>query len=347
MDTTKADPENVVRWRETAKMIHNQYNIVAYPTFLFFSPDGKIVHREQGYKAAASFMALANTAMNSKSQYYTFLENYRVGKKDYSMMPDMANEALKMKEKSLASEIAQDYITHVLLPLKDDSLYTPQHIQFMSKYLSSKNSKVFQVFYKHPEKIDAAMHRPGYAKSTIDYVITGEEIAPKLETALKENNEPDWSSIAEKVQKKYTPDYAERNIIKAKVRWYRYHTDKFKTHWPEYIQYAIMDIDKYGSDTTNFLQEGNLNNIAWDTFLHSNDKTQIRTVTKWMQSLVRRSGYKDVYFMDTYANLLYKAGQTAEALAIEEKVAAIAPQSKLYIATLDKMKTGQPTWPVQ
>src|ERR1700761_5246017 len=50
LDTSKRDDENVKQWYADAHMIKEQYKIHAFPTFLFFSPDGEIVHRGQGYQ---------------------------------------------------------------------------------------------------------------------------------------------------------------------------------------------------------------------------------------------------------------------------------------------------------
>ena len=56
MDKTKADNERVKQWYATAQMIEKQCHILSYPTYLFFSPEGVLVHKERGYKAAKSFL---------------------------------------------------------------------------------------------------------------------------------------------------------------------------------------------------------------------------------------------------------------------------------------------------
>ncbi len=46
----------------TSKNFIEKYKITNYPTYLFFTPEGKIAHREVGYKSADDFIAVANAA---------------------------------------------------------------------------------------------------------------------------------------------------------------------------------------------------------------------------------------------------------------------------------------------
>ncbi|WP_431213591.1 thioredoxin family protein [Puia sp. P3] len=52
MDTSRADDAEKKSRYADAHFLIEQYGINAYPTFLFFSPDGRIVHRDMGYKTA-------------------------------------------------------------------------------------------------------------------------------------------------------------------------------------------------------------------------------------------------------------------------------------------------------
>jgi hypothetical protein len=107
-----------------------------------------------------------------------------------------------------------------------------------------------------------------------------------------------------------------------------------------------------------------LNIIAWDIFNHCDDRAVLAKALSWSElSIVvaRPSTHPDTeaypaQSVDTKANLLYKLGRVDEAIATEQ--AAIeqvntdlqkAGRARLHqgdglIATLEKMRKGDPTW---
>ncbi len=74
MDKTnsQADPK-------LAAKLEKEYEIRSYPTYLFFDQNGKVVHKFVGATKASAFLAEAKNAMNSETQYYTMIDNFRSG----------------------------------------------------------------------------------------------------------------------------------------------------------------------------------------------------------------------------------------------------------------------------
>ncbi|HEX4851005.1 MAG TPA: thioredoxin family protein, partial [Puia sp.] len=128
--------------------IQHQYNILNFPSFLFFSNDGKIVHKDVGYKDVNDFIVVAKNATTAKGQYYTLLENYRSNKKDYVSMNLLAKQALKLNDNEIADTIAQDYIENYLLKLTDDKIFTEDNIRFIEMFTNSSKDEGFSFFYK-------------------------------------------------------------------------------------------------------------------------------------------------------------------------------------------------------
>ncbi len=58
-------------------------------------------------------------------------------------------------------------------------------------------------------------------------------------------------------------------------------------------------------------------------------------------------GKGDPTQIDTYANLLYKAGKNQEALEREQRAFELSEgQDKEITGHLERMKAGEPTWPI-
>src|SRR5581483_1313081 len=64
MDKTDLDNDDVKKWYNDASIIQRNYSVSAFPTFLFFDPNGKPIHRAVGYKNSADFVSLAKDALN-------------------------------------------------------------------------------------------------------------------------------------------------------------------------------------------------------------------------------------------------------------------------------------------
>src|SRR5438128_2712589 len=105
-DKTSKDNDYVRSWYKYADDINREYNIIGYPTYLFFSPGGRIVHRDMSAKIyPLDFIAVANAALDPKKQYYTLLSEYRSGKRDIGVMQQLARATKSVGDKSIVEQI--------------------------------------------------------------------------------------------------------------------------------------------------------------------------------------------------------------------------------------------------
>ena len=92
----------------------------------------------------------------------------------------------------------------------------------------------------------------------------------------------------------------------------------------KYIAYATAYCENWlmKKDIKPFLKEAysdDLNSIARDFFEKVNDKTALKNALRWSERSLEISP-NNHYFLDTYANLLYKLGKKNKAIAIQKKV---------------------------
>jgi len=129
MDSTKDDNEYTQSWYADAIKIAKDYNVQAYPTYLFFSPAGMVVHRGAGGISAKGFMALAKDAMNPARQYYTLLANYHPENMNLQEMRRKA-DSLRYIGPELAEKIAVDYLNKV----SPNDLYNRDNLLFLREF---------------------------------------------------------------------------------------------------------------------------------------------------------------------------------------------------------------------
>lgn len=352
MDSTKEDNNFTRSWHKTAKEIGTIYRIEAYPTFLFLSPAGEVVYKDYGYKAPDKFMQVAKDALTPSKQYYALVRAYKKGKKDYANIPNLITMSKQLGDTINYHPLLKDYYAY-LQSLEKNKLYTKDNITFIASTISKQSQYPFRMFYPDGKEVDNIMRKEGYAKKVVDEVIIKEKVNPFL-NAVTGKAEPDWNVLYNTIAKDYQGDYADFAVMQAKMNWY-YHQGNM-------LKFAIIlndKMEKYGSDTTIMGEDFRLNTRAFILFEKINNIAELKRITGWMAGVVRR-GEKATgdhtqywpYYMDTYANLLYKVGETPSAIKWQELALTKGRElgiDKGYIKTiegnLDDMKKGKPTWP--
>jgi thioredoxin-related protein len=343
MDSTKQDGDDVRRWYEIAHDFGIRYQIHSYPSYLFLSPDGDLVHKAVGSMDTPKFISLLEEAIDPKKQYYTLLYKYEKGLLSYQEMPYLANAAKNVRDDSLSHLIADDYMHHYLGKLPSTRLWTKENIQFVDAYknIIAFNDLVFQRYLGDKNMIDSIMDRPGYSYRLINYVAYNQEVDPQVKTGIANGIEPHWLSIEKALETKYGHGYVEKNILKGRVEYY-----KMRKEWTNYVKYFVKQIEL--SNVQNWPKSGfniiALNNDAFEIFKYSNDKKELEKGLSLIDKALSMEDKPGANEMDTRANLLYKLGRKREALTLEEESRNLAPEDKVIEATYDKMKNNLPTW---
>ncbi len=288
MDTSKKDNEEIKKMYGDAHKILNEYDVNAYPSFLFFSPNGKLMHRTAGGYNENLFIALADDALNPEKQYYRLLTDFQNGKKDTSVMKQLARTTKLIGDIKLAQQIATEYISNLknrrqftkdniqfirefsqsekaqqiankyILSLQERELYNIDDISLMRDFLKSSKDRSFTFFYSHARRIDEIM-KDKYTEVYVKGIIAKEEIDPILTARIKSKGmDPDWNKIKAEITKKYNKMYADRVVAGAKVSWYG-----LKKNYPEWTKSIITSVE-LADDMNNWYY---INNSVWSVFL--------------------------------------------------------------------------------
>lgn len=342
-DSTKDDNEATRIWYPDAHQIITEYKITAYPTFLFLSPDGNIVHKGIGYQPTYDFVSLAAEALNPDKQYYTLLKQYKDGEKHYASTAYLAVAAKKLNDPETAYRIAADYEHNYLEKLNDADFCTRENLTFFREFAKNLTSKarIFGWYLHHAEIVDSIMQQKEYSKRFVNYIIFKEEINPRIETAQKEKGAPDWRMISKIIDRKFGNVYVEDNLLLAKVNWYQIAKD-----WKNYTKYLILksERDSIANMPKSFSSMAVLNHTAWEIFQHSDVQEELEKALVWSNLAMDMASRLNPNIMDTKANLLYKLNKKQEALALEEKASDLAPKDMGIQGAYQKMKEGKPTW---
>ena len=383
IDSTSSDDDYVKSWYADAKSIDAQYKLTAYPSFLFLSPEGNLVYRDLGYRDAAAFLQLLSNATNPQSLvYFNQLNAYKNGLLENPGDKRLALYAQSIGEDKLAQDIARQFIqntgnlgllteSNILFvanvahnrPLADslaeaykagyldrldtNALFKANHFEFMNNFprLIRSNDKIFYLCYYRSAKVDSFVKSAGYGRLISYIVIEEEELRQKLLcNGQPVETNPDWHSLRETIQKKYALVNADSMVMDYAMEYY-----KALQQYPAYCRTLIERERRFGPFGVLPAVDFDLNNMAWELFLHSDDRKQLQLALSWSQKAVhigKTKGNKGIWanWMDTEANLQYKLGNTSHAMAIEKEAVALDPGEQDFQVNLSKMKRGAPTW---
>jgi thioredoxin-related protein len=356
-DKTAKDNDRVKSWYADANALSAEFAVTKLPTYLFFTPDGELIHRGFGYLAGPAFINLVNFATDPKrKEYYTLLRDYKNGKKDYAALPDMIKSAREVfDDQQLARQLAKDYKYNYLDKLPADKAITRKNIDFLIGYTDFLHSK--DVFFKTAIRNPAAVEtlQPGFADGIIAVVLSREELNNKLmsKDSTYKQRTPDWAKLLATIKKKYPGVEAEALIRGFKVGYY---ADNFKDWklWAnakdEELKFIKPDLNDIGAIYTTFNTYS-----SWHAFLRCNDVEVLNKAIGWIDvaiNIIPDSNDGKPAYMDTKAAILYKLGRVDEAIALEEKVLKMqkgfpnVDQRSIneFELALSQMKKGDPTW---
>ncbi len=331
MDSTAADNDYVKSWYGTAKILGGFYQVRAYPTVLYFLPAGKMIHSTVGFQDVGRLISEAKTALKDATDYTDKLALFKKGTLDSTGMKKLVIKARELKDWGVVQQVADKYVSKIAPKdmLKRDNLI------FMGKNLCSKSS-YFNLFWKSPEKVNAVVKK-NYAELCIMGMINREEIEP-----FEKVEKPDWEGIEKKVVVKYGKLGEEQ--VWGSMAGYYWRIGMKEKKWENYGRYYKKYFDRAIPLERSTLH---INNLSWSVFEHITDTAVLNTAIKAMDFNLDKHQRYDAPAIDTYANLLYKAGRKNDAIAWADLARRLSDNGKEYVETLAKMKAGTPTWRVE
>jgi len=357
MDQTKKDDEQIKKWYDDALAISKQYDIRSFPSFLFLNPQGIATDLQIGFQNASELIRIAQSSIAPGRVYTTrpeafknFVTEYHKGNINYKELPSMILLASRF-DTALKRELMGPYKEY-LAKLDPKERYIEENVVFWSSLNLSSKSQFFQYFLKDANEIDKVMGRKGYSLDVIDKTIQLELVVPFFYeqtknpnlpmsgmylTGLKpDSSEADWKKLERMIRQKFDKSTTKRNVLAARIEWYLRHANE-----AAYLKYLLVHLEKYPSN--NAYKYRPINSAAWTAFLSVTNKEELNEHIKRMGKLLEL--YPNVeYYVDTYANLLYKVGRKQEAIEWEEKAVKLNVSGfKGYSLAVEQMRKGEPS----
>lgn len=334
MDKTKNDAAYIQSWYPDAARLESEYFVTAFPTYLFFSPAGEVLHRFSATtKTGAEFIAKAKHAFDPARQYYTNVVRYKEHLNDSAFLRNSISVALNNSDRKMAEEIGNHYL-NIVNPLRKDNLLIIRQVTFSGK------DRGFDILMKNTKKADSIMG-DGFAAMVVRTVMYTDDLKKYIESDKEIKN---WNRFAKKLKKKY------HVVDPMQIDAYEAHYYRGKNNIAAFEKALVAFMEKY---------EGRFNDVpynenAWALFKLSDNREVLEIALKWSERSIemvdKKPGGNYPNYLDTYSSLLYKLGKKNEAILWQNKAIAeaeIKANEKLLAAlkkTLVKMENGEKTW---
>jgi thioredoxin-related protein len=329
MELTEKNPDLAKNTYEDVRSMMRKYGVHTYPTFLFFTPDGKLVHKVVGAAGMIQFIGYTRDAMEPAKQYYSVMDQYYQGRRDTALMELLATSAFQNGDREFGDSVLSDLLPKIKNP------FTKNRLDLIGQAVKKPDDAGFALFLHNAEKINQ-VEKPDFAETVVMNAIMWQN--PLILDLFNDHSpQESWDKIYNDINVKYGPAYAHRVVMWIKVRYY-----KSQTNWELYLQSLLSYLKEYGDNVA----ANDMNNYSWDIFKYCTSSEDLAFGVSYSLRSLGTSEGMNPEFIDTYANLLYKSGKIADAIKKETEALALADpsQKQSYKDTIGRMKAGQKTW---
>jgi thioredoxin-related protein len=135
-DITLNDNDEVKSWYNDARGLHETYKIDSYPTYLFFNPDGNLVHVIKGANPdAKDFIVKAKQALDINTQYISLKNQYTPSVRDSVFLLNLINAAIQSGDGNSLPVFINTYLT------TQKDLFTARNLKFIAN-ATTKSSDI-------------------------------------------------------------------------------------------------------------------------------------------------------------------------------------------------------------
>lgn len=283
------------------KELREKYDVVSYPTYLFVTADGTLVHQIAGYKSVPQFVKLGKTALNPDKRLSAFVHRYEKGERDPAFLLEYT-KVRKAAEDGSHMPIAEAYL------MTQEDWGTKKNMKFIFDHMDDVDSKLFDYFNEN--------------KTVFEKQFGASKVGRKVESLIylkiyDEKGNADLVKLERLFQKVYSKEVAEQAIGRFKMNYY---LDKRSSK-----KYAETAVDYYKKFPPKSPSE--MSDVAYNFYeLDVDDKKLLKKSLKWTKSAIKEDA--SFFNYETLAAVYYKLGKKRKATKAAKKAIDFAKKSK-------------------
>ncbi len=266
------------------RKVRQEYNVNAFPTFLFVDGDGKLHFKSKGGKPADRFIQMGKTALSKVDYSGQYAEKYEEGDRDPELLYNYAYSLMKSNKSSV--KIANEY----LQTQKD--LSSEKNLNFILDLATESDSRIFGLLIKNRAKLEQ-LRSAALVRDKI------EAACWKTVDKAVEFNSGGLLAEAKMSMKKHYPDKATTFAAESDIKF-----AQGVKNGPLYTKACDKYLKKIAKN--NSAEHNRLAKEAISAF--ADNKAVMAKVEKWAAKAAKYGGLYD--YQLTYARALLKNGKS-------------------------------------
>ena len=283
-----------------------KYQVIAYPSLFFLSPDGEVVHRVTGYKGPGDILKIGRQVKEGNKTVASLDEQYESGERTPEFLYEYLQTSIEAKDGRQTDRL-EEYLT------TQENWETEEIRSLLFSTLETPDSPLFDHLIEN---------RNAYAAQFGESAVEN-RIQSLVYNAIRKAEQP--LETAPLLFERAYPDKAAQFTQQFKLNHYRDQEDG--------VQYA-KEVESYLVSSTN-ISEDQLNEIAWNYYDLVTDQNQLKFILKKAKATRKKA---NTYLNNESLALLYaKTGKTKKAKKFINKAIGIAKTKKMSAASSEDL----------
>lgn len=284
--------------------IRSTYDIRAYPTLLFITPEGKMVHKRVGApQKLQDYLDMGAIAMDPEHNYAACSARYNAGDRHPEFILEYCQRLADAY--TPATEVLQDYFAKI----PDQQITSRINWNILRKFVNDPETPAFKRLVEQRD-----VFANNYTADSVDNKISEVYLNALVRyTRNARMTEEGYQSMKAKVRASGFQG-AEKVCVTSDLMLYQMRGNK-----EQFLDLAYHKVDQFFADDPVML-----NNFAQNFSMLSDESKYVHKALNWAKKSIELKS--EPYNNDTYARLLFKSGEKEEARKYERIAIALAKE---------------------
>ncbi|MFC7669431.1 thioredoxin fold domain-containing protein [Hymenobacter humi] len=286
------------------KLLAARYGIQSLPAYLYFTAEGKPLHRSGNGKPAAEFIQDGKDALDPSKAYFALKDRYAAGDRTAPFLYAFSSAPGIMQEQALLNQVTGEY----LKTQSAKEMTSRRNLEYVFNQYVAYESPASQYFLQHQPAFVAQFGQEAVAKKS-------RNIISNAAHTLGEKNDLVGLGNLQKSIARLLPTQAKQWQELAQVQYLLR-----QRNWPAYVDATLAYGKEFAPQDTYTLYEATAFLTAF-----VNDKALLAKADPIIQQVI--AAERSELNLLTRAKLLHKLGKDTEAATVATEALALATKA--------------------